>query len=287
MRKKSRGEKETIEQRNESIHALVSTEIIIISAVGYAARPQGHRLRINSMPHHHAKMGTKSLTLNDLIRDWKGFPGRQQRPEVRSTQSQSSSSSIDTGNLPLQKISSVGKNSGYESFFDLMMMDGAAMSDLDEDTAKSTSGSEEEEEFVMSGSKVVEEEEEEAPKEIVKVEEAAEAPRPVEGAETSSDVGIKRSVEEMEGGLKEAAPMPSPARPRLNINKSDKGQIGSHRNRDSKENRCKSGLSLSHMHLDIIHHSIYSHLSSFSSIFQLLISPPSLCALFCSAFVIF
>ena len=32
--------------------------------------------------------------------------------------------------------------------------------------------------------------------------------------------------------------LPSPSRPRLNINKSDKS-IGSHRNRDSKEVRCK------------------------------------------------
>ena len=32
--------------------------------------------------------------------------------------------------------------------------------------------------------------------------------------------------------------LPSPSRPRLNINKTDKS-IGSHRNRDSKEVRCK------------------------------------------------
>ena len=59
----------------------------------------------------------------------------------------------------------------------------------------------------------------------------------------SADVGVKRSLEEMEGTPKEPNPMPSPSRPRLNINKSDKGQIGSHRSRDSKETRCKLTLS--------------------------------------------
>ena len=47
-----------------------------------------------------------------------------------------------------------------------------------------------------------------------------------EGPEISEG-GAKRTLQEMEGPPKEAVPMPSPARPRLNINKSDKGQIGS------------------------------------------------------------
>lgn len=64
-----------------------------------------------------------------------------------------------------------------------------------------------------------------------------------EGPEISEG-GAKRTLQEMEGPPKEAVPMPSPARPRLNINKSDKGQIGSHRSRDSKETRCK----LAHLH---------------------------------------
>jgi hypothetical protein len=51
-------------------------------------------------------------------------------------------------------------------------------------------------------------------------------------------VGVKRPLEEPVVP-KEEAPMPSPSRPRLNINKSDKAQIGSHRSKDSKENRCK------------------------------------------------
>jgi hypothetical protein len=50
--------------------------------------------------------------------------------------------------------------------------------------------------------------------------------------------GAKRPLEEPVVP-KEEAPMPSPSRPRLNINKSDKAQIGSHRSKDSKENRCK------------------------------------------------
>ena len=69
-----------------------------------------------------------------------------------------------------------------------------------------------------------------------------EGPEISEGGAAISEGGAKRTLEEMEGPPKEAVPMPSPARPRLNINKSDKGQIGSHRSRDSKETRCKLAL---------------------------------------------
>jgi hypothetical protein len=68
-------------------------------------------------------------------------------------------------------------------------------------------------------------------------------------AETKEEpqVGDKRPVETPGPQSQLDDFMPSPARPRLNINKTDKS-IGSHRNRDSKEVRCKL-LSLSHLAL--------------------------------------
>lgn len=104
--------------------------------------------------------------------------------------------------------------------------------------------------------------EEEPPKEVVKVEETAVAPEasvpPAAPKPVETEVGVKRSAEDMEGNSKEAMPMPSPARPRLNINKSDKGQIGSHRSRDSKENRCKYILKKASSHAAYMQHSIRS-----------------------------
>ena len=71
--------------------------------------------------------------------------------------------------------------------------------------------------------------------------------QPSEEAKNEPQVGEKRPLEENEPeGRKEdePAPNPSPLRPRLNINKTDKS-IGSHRNRDSKETRCKFTLQAS------------------------------------------
>ena len=60
---------------------------------------------------------------------------------------------------------------------------------------------------------------------------------PTEKKEEEPQVGEKRPMESQPTAQAEEI-IPSPSRARLNINKTDKS-IGSHRNRDSKEVRCK------------------------------------------------